>query len=381
MRILAIDVGTGTQDILLFDSTRAVENSVQLVVPAPTVIAAGRVHAATKRSRNLVLTGVNMGGGPVTGAVEQHMATGLAAYATPSAAVTFDDDPEMVRRMGITIVSDDEAAGLDADVVKLQDVDTDMVRRALKAFDIDPVWDALAVAVFDHGDAPPGYSDRRFRFDHLRDQILSQRRELLSFAYMADDVPAYLTRMAAVADTVGRQSPLLLMDTAQAAVLGSLEDLAVAAENCAVVANLGNEHTLAYHLHGSSILGVLEHHTHVVTPDRLEQHLEELVSGDLDGEAIWKAQGHGAVVVEGGESLEFLSIIGPMRAMLQGSRLKPYFATPHGSMMLAGSFGLLRAWAEHDPSVSEEIMTALSKVGEDIGHHHGQLGSFPVSST
>ena len=137
-----------------------------------------------------------------------------------------------------------------------------------------------------------------------------------------------------------------------------------------VVANLGNEHTLAYHLHGSTILGVLEHHTHVVTPERLEQHLEELVSGDLDGEAIWKAQGHGAVVVEGGESLGFLSVIGPMRGMMQGSRLKPYFATPHGSMMLAGSFGLLRAWAEHDPSAREGIMTALSSVGENIGHHH-----------
>ena len=370
MRILAIDIGTGTQDILLFDSTRAVENSVQLVVPAPTVIAAGRVREATARRRALVLTGVNMGGGPVTGAVEQHLEAGLPAYATPSAAVTFDDDPEMVRGMGITLISDDEAARLDGDFVTLRDVDTDMVRRALQAFDIEPDWDALAVAVFDHGDAPPGYSDRRFRFDHLRDQVLEERRELLSFAYMADDVPAYLTRMAAVAETVGGEVPLLLMDTAQAAVLGSLEDPAVAAEGCAVVANLGNEHTLAYHLHGSAILGVLEHHTHVVSPGDLERHLEDLVGGSLDGEAIWKAQGHGAVVVEGGEKLGFLSVIGPMRGMLQNSRLAPYFATPHGSMMLAGSFGLVRAWAEHNPSARDEIMSALSAVGEGLEHHH-----------
>ena len=370
MRILAIDIGTGTQDILLFDSTRAVENSVQLVVPAPTVIAAGRVREATSRRRPLVLTGVNMGGGPVTGAVEQHIEAGLPVYATPSAAVTFDDDPEMVRGMGVDIVSDDEAARLDGDSVTLQDVDTEMVRRALQAFDIDPAWDAMAVAVFDHGDAPPGYSDRKFRFDHLRDQVLDQRRELLSFAYMAEDVPAYLTRMAAVAETVGNEIPLLLMDTAQAAVLGSLEDPAVAAEGCAVVANLGNEHTLAYHLHGSAILGVLEHHTHVVSASDLEQHLEDLVGGSLDGEAIWKAQGHGAVVVEGREKIGFLSVIGPMRGMLQNSRLEPYFATPHGSMMLAGSFGLVRAWAEHNPSAHDEIMSALSAVGEGLEHHH-----------
>ncbi len=370
MRILAIDIGTGTQDILLFDSTRTVENSVQLVVPAPTVIAAGRVRAVTARRRALVLTGVNMGGGPVTGAVEEHLAAGLAVYTTPAAGSTFDDDLEIVRRMGITLVSDDEASRLDGDTVVLQDVDMGMVRRALQAFDIKPEWDALAVAVFDHGDAPPGYSDRRFRFDHLRDQILQERRELLSFAYMADDVPAYLTRMIAVTETVGDENSLMLMDTAQAAVLGSLEDPAVIAASCAVVANLGNEHTLAYHLHGPTILGVLEHHTHVLSPDKLEEHLEDLVGGSLDGEAIWKEQGHGAVVVEGGETLKFLSVIGPMRGILQGSHLEPYFAMPHGSMMMAGSFGLVRAWAEHNPSAHEEIISALSAIGESLGHHH-----------
>ena len=59
-----------------------------------------------------------------------------------------------------------------------------------------------------------------------------------------------------------------------------------------------------------------------------------------------------------------------MRGMLQNSRLEPYFATPHGSMMLAGSFGLVRAWAEHNPSDRDEIMSALSAVGEGLGHHH-----------
>jgi uncharacterized protein (DUF1786 family) len=36
MRILAIDMGTGTQDILVFDSADAVENNVKLVVPSAT---------------------------------------------------------------------------------------------------------------------------------------------------------------------------------------------------------------------------------------------------------------------------------------------------------------------------------------------------------
>ena len=35
MKILALDVGTGTQDILLFDSDRHIENCVKMVMPAP----------------------------------------------------------------------------------------------------------------------------------------------------------------------------------------------------------------------------------------------------------------------------------------------------------------------------------------------------------
>ena len=40
VRILAVDVGTGTQDILLWDSSQEVENALQLVMPSPTVLAA-----------------------------------------------------------------------------------------------------------------------------------------------------------------------------------------------------------------------------------------------------------------------------------------------------------------------------------------------------
>lgn len=138
MRILALVIGTGTQDILLFDSTRAVENSVQLVGPAPTMIAAGRARSATETRQPLVITGTNAGGGPVTGAVREHVAAGLAAYATPAAAVTFDDDPEVVRGMGVTLVSEDEAARLDGVRVVLQDVNLGMVRHPLEAFDVAP---------------------------------------------------------------------------------------------------------------------------------------------------------------------------------------------------------------------------------------------------
>ena len=370
MKILALDIGTGTQDILLFDSSHAIENCVQLVMPAPTVIAARRVDAATKTGNPIILTGTNMGGGPVTGAIQNHIAHGLSVYATPEAAITFDDDLEMVRKMGLTIVDIRETEQLTGTHVILGDLDVSMVKRALEAFDVDPSWDAIAVAVFDHGNSPPGYSDRKFRFDHLREQVLSNQQDIVSFIYLADEIPEYLTRMKAVAHTVGKDMPLLLMDTAEAAVLGSLEDPHVAEQQCKVVANIGNEHTLAFHMHENSILGIFEHHTHLLSQERLENYLEELVDGKIDGDMVWSDHGHGAIVIQGEESLNFLSVIGPMRGILENSKLRPYFATPHGSMMMAGSFGLIRGWAERMPSDREEILNALRTVGESTGHFH-----------
>jgi hypothetical protein len=45
--------------------------------------------------------------------------------------------------------------------------------------------------------------------------------------------------------------------------------------------------------------------------------------------------------------------------MLRGSALQPYFAVPHGDMMLAGCFGLLRAYAANYPEAAEAIEAAL----------------------
>ena len=372
MKILALDIGTGTQDILLFDSTRSIENCVKMVMPAPTVIAARRVREATKGRRPLALRGVNMGGGPVTEAVQDHLKAGLPAYATVEAATTFDDDMDIVREMGVTLVDEDEIeAAREAVAVELRDVDLGMVRKALGAFEADHEWDAVAVAVFDHGDAPPGYSDRKFRFDHLNAQLSAGKRDVDSFCYLRHELPDYMTRMQAAARCVDEDVPLVLMDTAEAAVLGSLEDGNVAAQPCKVVANLGNEHTLAFHLHGYTIQGLFEHHTHVLDKSRLESYILRLVRGDLDGNEIWLDQGHGAVTLEGQEELAFLSVVGPMRHMLEDSKLAPYFAAPHGDMMLAGAFGLVRAFAEKHEALREEILDALRtrKGGEVEGLH------------
>src|SRR5437868_13617888 len=141
MRVLCIDVGTGTQDILLYDSSQEMENCVQMVLPSPTEIVARRVSAATAARHTLLLRGVTMGGGPGAWAVEAHVKEGLPVYATPDAARTFDDELERVAAMGVRVVDADELETLweqlgsdKATLIEMQDVDLAAIDDTLRAF-------------------------------------------------------------------------------------------------------------------------------------------------------------------------------------------------------------------------------------------------------
>jgi uncharacterized protein (DUF1786 family) len=180
---------------------------------------------ATQAGEDLLLTGVTMGGGPCAWAASDHLKASYQVFATPKTARTFNDDLEEVAAMGVQIVNDDEVSSL-AGVRHLQmlDFDYEALGRAFGAFGVDlGRTDVLAVAVFDHGNAPPGVSDRLFRFEYLAERIRAGAG-LVGFAFPADDIPASMTRLQAVAATAPADRPLLVMDTAPAAVLGALED-------------------------------------------------------------------------------------------------------------------------------------------------------------
>ncbi|MDQ2716797.1 MAG: DUF1786 domain-containing protein [Chloroflexota bacterium] len=375
IRILAVDVGTGTQDMLFFESGKAIENNFKLVMPSPTVIVAERIKRATERGQALVLTGVTMGGGPCHWAARDHALAGYKVAVTPEAGKTFDDDLSMVEQMGFEIVAEAEAArrAEHADMlhIELQDVDAQAIIAALRAFGVDPRVDAMAIAAFDHGAAPPGISDRRFRFDFI-EQTVRRDPTPSAFAYRADAIPADLTRLHAVAGSAARyieQSdsdphiPLLLMDTGSAAVLGALEDPLVRSQRESLLCNIGNFHTLAFHLIDGRITGIFEHHTGEIDQARLEHLLVRLAAGTLTNDEVYYDSGHGALVLQQtetkGAAFPFLAVTGPRRQLLRGSQLSPYEAVPHGDMMLSGCYGLLRALADHQPELAPLIEPAL----------------------
>ena len=373
MRILAIDIGTGTQDILLFDSDQPIENSLQLIMPSPTQIAAERIRRTTDSGRPVLLTGAIAGGGPCHWALEEHLRAGGQAFATAEAATTFDDDLENVERMGVKLVSEDEAQSLDAEKVELRDLDLNAIRSALAAFDVSAVFDGIALGCLDHGAAPPGYSDRLFRFDHLR-RVVEDRNDLRAFAFLPGDLPAYLTRARALLDSVDVDAPLVFLDTGPAAALGALQDPLVAGREEQLILNLGNMHALAFHLQGTRILSLYEHHTGEVSKEQTEDFTERLLAGTLAHEEIFGSKGHGAYYADGmarenrnrKADMPMIAVTGPQRGKLRGSRLDPYFAVPHGDMMVSGCFGLLWAFAEKHPQDREQITEALGVAEMDV---------------
>src|SRR5260221_14015340 len=101
LRILAVDVGTGTQDILLFESGKTIENCFKMVMPSPTIIVAERIKRATERGRPLLLPGMTMGDGPCHWAARDHALAGFAVAVTAEARRTFCALLAMAQQMSV----------------------------------------------------------------------------------------------------------------------------------------------------------------------------------------------------------------------------------------------------------------------------------------
>ena len=367
MKILTVDIGTGTQDIFLYDSRLDLENGFKLVVPSPTMLVRQQLQTATRYKEAVLLTGVIMGGGPSHWATESHLKAGLEVFATPEAARSFNDDLDEVREMGIQVVSEDEALQLIKKTTKIEllDFDYQRIRNALTSFGISlNDLSAVAVAVFDHGDSPSGYSDRQFRFDYL-DARIRQENRLSAFAFAGEDVPSIMTRLRAVVSSAKElDSPLVVMDTAPAAVLGATFDMRVKRRKRVLVANVGNFHTLAFRLSDQGIEGVFEHHTGLIDLQKLDRLLVSLADGSLKHKDIFDDHGHGALIYNS-EPLALsgrdygVAVTGPRRSMMHASTLRPYYAAPFGDMMITGCFGLLAATGDVYPEFGEEISDSL----------------------
>src|SRR5215207_4277281 len=120
MKILTVDIGTGTQDIFLYDSNLDIENGFKLVLPSPTMMIHRRLKQMLPMRTPLLLTGHQMGGGPSAWAIEEYARAGIPVYMTPSAATTLNDELNKVEALGITVISEEEAKSITSNVKNLE---------------------------------------------------------------------------------------------------------------------------------------------------------------------------------------------------------------------------------------------------------------------
>lgn len=345
MKILCIDVGRGTQDILLHDSEKKPENCTQLIIPSRAVLAERALKRAISEDMDILFTGTTMGGFSLGPNFREYVKR-RNVYATPMASRTFRDDPDVVREMGVKVVSEDEAQVLlktGLSHFEMMDVDYQGLARAIELMGDSSDFDGVAIAVQDHGAGPKGMSEREFRFENYK-KLLKAGGKLQGFCYKGNEVPSHLTRMRAVAELLKDVKNVLLMDTGMAAVLGSLEDERVASFRRKLLVNVGNGHTLAVLMDGEEIQALFEHHTSLLNEEKLHTYMKRLLRGEVTHNEVFADGGHGLYVRERARTgnVKIMSVIGPNRGLLR--REEYYHPSPHGNMMLAGSYGLLRGY-------------------------------------
>jgi uncharacterized protein (DUF1786 family) len=361
-RILALDVGAGTTDILVHEPGRRPENAVKLVVPSRTVVVANRIRLATEQAATVVFYGPTMGGGACTAAMRAHLAAGHGFLATESAALTFADDLGKVTAAGVGLIRDvdvHEALRAGGFQVRSGDVDLQGLLHSLTRLGVNAAFDGAAIAAQDHGFSPTG-SNRVLRFARW-EMTVARRPRMEELFYLADEIPEELTRLRAAAATLEglwgirgsvlqpgiaaldlTMPPVIAADTGPAALLGALPD------DCedAVLINVGNGHTVCAVAVDGRLTGVFEHHTGSLDGAKLEGFVRRFLAGELPGEEVLADGGHGAVLAEPAPRDLPIFVTGPCREMLALTALPVTFAAPHGDMMLTGAYGLVRAY-EH----------------------------------
>lgn len=335
--ILCLDIGSGTQDALLYIKGERLENCPKFVLPSPAKMVGRRIRELSGRGLPLYLHGSNMGGGFYRD-LTAHLGAGLAAVAHPDAALALADDVSRLEDMGIGLSS---ACPPGHVPVHLADYDHGFWRGLLSQAGLD-YPDLVLAAAQDHG-FHPGRSNRLGRFT-LWEQFLHEsdgRMETLLFA----EPPEQVTRLRALQEAIGGGP---VSDTGAIAVLGALfvpEIEARSREQGVLVVNLGNSHTIAFLVFRGRVWGVYEHHTGLLDRDTLWEQLARFRSGSLAGMEVFEDQGHGCMVrdlPDQADGFGHTVVLGPQRDMLAG--LPVEFPAPGGDMMLAGCFGLLKGW-------------------------------------
>ena len=338
MRILAIDVGTGTQDIMVYDSEKELENSIKLVLPSPHLFISQQIREI---ENNIYFDGQIMGGGKLKNTILEHMEKGYEVVMEANCAKTIRDDLNQVKSYGINI-ADENKEYKNYRRITLRDINITQLSEFLLMYDLEFDFDEIAIAVQDHG-YNENMGDRDFRFEKIREK-LTEPLKPEDFGFL-DDLPDYYSRMAAVKKTLeleGIDKIPLLMDTKFASIAGMCYDEEALKLKSYIVIDIGNGHTTAASIENGKIQGVFEHHTSSLTGESLERYIKRLANGKITNKEVYDDHGHGAHVLNPISKLEKVIVSGPKRELIEKTNLDWHHACPGGDVMMTGTVGLIK---------------------------------------
>ena len=344
MRFLMVDIGAGTMDVLCYDTEADLH--YKAVVKSPVRYIAEKA-AATKG--NLIITGCEMGGGPITEVLKQR-ALAAEVVMSSSAAVTLHHNLEKVNSWGIKVVDDHQAEDFQRDQkyysLILEDLEGERLRRIVDGFGVPFEFDAVVVCGQDHGVPPPGESHLDFRHSMFAD-LLEKKPYPHALLFEVDEIPQALNRLRSLAQSA-RSFPtaeVYVMDSGMAAMLGGSMDILAKQKQHVLILDVATSHTVSAAMLGDEIAGFFEYHTSDITLARLEQLILDLCEGKLEHSQILREGGHGAFMRQsfGFDAVEVIIATGPKRRLVEASRLAMEYGAPFGDNMMTGTVGLLEA--------------------------------------
>jgi uncharacterized protein (DUF1786 family) len=340
-----LDIGAGTLDMLYYDTDHDLHDKA--VVRSPVRVLADEIRGIRG---DLVVTGGEMGGGPVSQALIERARTAAVVMSAESAA-TLHHDPSRVADYGINVVDAGEARRLAADgrynAVHTADIQPERLRRIVEGFGVPFAFDAVAVCAQDHGVAPAGVSHLDYRHN-LFTTALADNPTPQALLFDAGGVPATMNRLTTIARDVAASLPterVYVMDSGMAAILGASMDVQAAGEKPVLVLDIATSHTVGAAVEKGELAGFFEYHTKDVSAALLDGLLRDLPAGRLSHATVLAAGGHGAYhrTTIDFDAVALILATGPRRRLAQACTLPIVFGAPWGDNMMTGTVGLLEA--------------------------------------
>lgn len=341
---LILDIGAGTMDILYYDTKTGLH--YKAVAKSPVLSLAER---ASRLSGDLLITGVEMGGGALSRVLRQHAEKSKVIMSVSSAA-TIHHNMEKVRSWGIEVIEDEEAEGLRQDNrysgLTLGDLEPERLKQTIEGLGVPWAFDVVGICAQDHGTPPDGISHIDYRHRIFK-AGLEKDPFPHTLLFSDGEVPETFNRLRSIAESARSflADEIYVMDSGMAAILGASMDPRARGKEKILVLDVATSHTVAAALEGKEIAGFFEYHTHDITLERLEALLLDLADGNLSHKRIIEEGGHGAYIRKaiGFEAAEIILATGPKRRLLENSSLPIEFGAPMGDNMMTGTVGVLEA--------------------------------------